>query len=275
MATSATLEGFGFPVHLSPGAEERAAFVAGRVERAAAWLSEQLGVTPRIRLSVADADDWDSVATAPLYGTPQGTEDHLRVAADDGWFGTELYASIRPHVSAGTADLLRAAYGEPPALRPYFDLVAVHELTHLFQDQVWPAYPGMWIAELHANLAMVGYAHDVEPELLPALRAFTATVDELPVEVTPVRELANMEGSFEHGAINFAWFHFGLTRAAEALWADAGADVLRGLYEHVRAGGGADHPALREVAAGWNQPPSAASSGIADSSVRETMPSLG
>ncbi|MGW1997337.1 hypothetical protein [Embleya sp. NPDC001921] len=253
MAALATLDGFGCTVRFSPGARERAEFVAGRVDRAAAWLGERLGFAPRIRLSVANAADWDSVATVPLYGTPQGARDHLRVAADDGWFGTELFAAIRPHLGAETARTVRAVYGEPPALRPYFDLVAVHELTHLFQDQVWPGYPGMWIAELHANLAMVGYAHEVEPELLPALRAFTSTVDDLPVQVTPVRELADMERSFEHGAINFAWFHFTLTRAAERLWAAEGAEVLRAVYEHIRAGGGAEHPVLRQVATGWDR----------------------
>ncbi|MYW03111.1 hypothetical protein [Streptomyces sp. SID3343] len=271
----ATLDGFGFPVRHSPGARERAVVVARRVERAAAWLTEQLDVRARTTLSVADAADWGTVATVPLYGTPQGSGDHLRVAADDGWFGADLYADIRPHLRPQTAAALRETYGEPPALRPYFDLVAVHELTHLFQDQSRPAYPGMWIAELHANLAMVGYAHDVEPELLPVLRAFTATVDDLPAEVTPVRELADMDRAFDHGAINFAWFHFGLTRAAEGLWASGGPDVLRGLYEHVRAGGGAEYPALAEVAAGWNQSAGAASSGISASSVRDAMPNLG
>ncbi|MFI1384852.1 hypothetical protein [Embleya sp. NPDC020886] len=254
MTALATLDGFGCTVRYSPGARERAVVVAERVDRAAGWLTERLGFAPRIRLSVADAADWDAVATVPLYGTPQGAEDHLRVAADDGWFGAELFAAIRPHLGAGSIAALRAEYGEPPALRPYFDLVAVHELTHLFQDQVWPAYPGMWIAELHANLAMVGYAHEVEPELLPALRAFTATVDELPVEVTPIRELVDMERSFERGAINFGWYHFSLTRVAERLWAAAGAEGLRALYEHIRAGGNAEHPVLRGVAAEWNRP---------------------
>ncbi|WP_424636823.1 hypothetical protein [Embleya sp. AB8] len=253
----ATLDGFGVAVRYSPGARERAAVVAGRVDRAAAWLTEGLGFAPRIRLSVADAADWDSVATVPLYGTPQGSGEDLRVAADDGWFGADLYAAIRPHLGAEPAAALRAVFGEPPALRPYFDLVAVHELTHLFQDQAWPGYPGMWIAELHADLAMVGYAHRVEPELLPVLRAFTATVDELPAEVTLLRELADMDRSFEHGAINFAWFHFNLTRAAERLWAAEGMEALRGLYEHIRAGGGADHPALEWVAAQWGRPGSA------------------
>ncbi|MEU0935282.1 hypothetical protein [Embleya sp. NPDC005971] len=254
MTALATLGGFGCTVRYSPGARERAVVVAERVDRAAGWLTERLGFAPRIRLSVADAADWEAVATVPLYGTPQGAEDHLRVAADDGWFGAELFAAIRPHLGAGSIAALRAEYGEPPALRPYFDLVAVHELTHLFQDQVWPAYPGMWIAELHANLAMVGYAHEVEPELLPALRAFTATVDELPVEVTPIRELVDMERSFERGAINFGWYHFSLTRVAERLWAAAGAEGLRALYEHIRAGGNAEHPVLRGVAAEWNRP---------------------
>ncbi|GCD94387.1 hypothetical protein [Embleya hyalina] len=251
MATMATLDGFASTVRYSPGAERRAAFVAGRVDRAAAWLGDRLGFAARVRLSVADADDWDAVATVPLYGTPQGSGDHLRVAADDGWFGARLYADLRPHLGAGTVGRLREVYGEPLALRPYFDLVAVHELTHLFQDQLWPARPGMWIAELHANLAMVGYAHEVEPDLLPVLRAFTATVDDLPVEVAPLRELADMERSFEHGAVNFAWFHFRLTRVAEELWAAGGAEVLRGVYEHVGAGGGAEHPALRASAASW------------------------
>ena len=278
---SRSLDGFAFPVRHSPGARARALDVARRVERASEWLAGRLGFTARIRLSVANAADWATVATTSTYGTPQGSGDHVRFAADDGWFGAALYADIAPHAGAATAARLRAAYGEPPALRPYFDLVGVHEATHLFQDQAWPDAPGMWISELHANLAMVGFAHEVEPESLPALRALTSTVDELPAWATPVRELADMAASSEHGVTNFAWFHFGLTRAAEELWTCFGADALREVFEHVRDGGDADHPVLARVAARWGQSVSEsagvgrASSGMAASSVRETMPNLG
>jgi len=276
MAVSRSLDGFAFPVRHSPGARERALDVARRVERASEWLAGRLGCTARIRVSVADAADWDTVATTSTYGTPQGSGDHVRFAADDGWFGAALYAEIAPHVGAATTARLRGTYGEPPALRPYFDLVGVHETTHLFQDQAWPDAPGMWISELHANLAMVGFAHEVEPESLPALRALTSTVDELPARATPVRELADMAESSAHGAANFAWFHFGLTRAAEELWTCFGAAALREVFEHVRDGGGADHPVLAHVATRWGQSASGpASSGMAASSVRETTPNLG
>jgi len=254
VAVSQSLDGFAFPVRYSPGARERAVDVARRMERASKWLAERLGFTARITLSVADAADWDAVATTSTYGTPQGSGDHVRVAADDGWFGAALYADIRPHAGTATARRLCDVYGEPPVLRPYFDLVAVHELTHLFQDQAWPRPPGMWISELHANLAMVGFAHEVEPGALPVLRGLTSTVDELPSRLVPVRELADMAVSSERSALNFAWFHFGLTRAAEELWACFGADAPRVVFEHVRDGGDAEHPLLARVVARWGRP---------------------
>lgn len=229
------VSGFPFPVLASPGAEARAEELAARTERVIAWMTDALHVAPELRLNVADQDDWAGVTDMPLYGMPRTIAGAITVGVGDAPFFTEQLASYEPHITEATRANLREEYGEPASLVPYYETVHVHELTHLYHQQDWASYPDLWLVELHANMGMVGYLVEMEPDLLPAMHALTTVVYDMPVDAMRFRALPDMEQALEEGLFNYAWYFFHLTLAAEELWETGGTPLFRRLYEYVRA----------------------------------------
>lgn len=226
------VEGFGFKVSVSAGAELRGKVTAERAARALDWLAGALGVRPSLRLCVADESDWEVVAPVPLYGMPQAWGDLVIVPAGPSPLVDEQYAAFAPYVTARTAAGVRAAYGDPPDLAGFFDLLLVHELTHLFHEQVWREQPELWLLELHANLGLFGYLADQEPDRLSGVRAFAGCARDVPAEVAPVRRLAEMELAFDGGGpVNYSWYQLRLIALADELWSAGGAGLFRRMHE--------------------------------------------
>ncbi|MDI2130023.1 hypothetical protein [Yinghuangia seranimata] len=258
------VSGFPFAVRASAGAEARAEELAARTERAITWMTDALRFVPTLRLNVADEQDWPSVTDMPLYGMPRAIDGEITVPVGPAPFYDEQLASYMPYVSEATRANLREQYGEPGSLVSYYEAVHVHELTHLYHQQDWASYPDLWLVELHANMAMVGYLSEMEPDMLPAMRTLTGVVYDMPADTLPFRALPDMEHALEHGLFNYAWYFFHLTDAAEELWETGGTRLFRRLYEFVRARQHAAepghvtrdemwavHPALAQVMDEW------------------------
>jgi hypothetical protein len=252
------VEGFGFEVSVSAGAELRGKVTAERAERALDWLAGALGTRPVLRLCVADESDWDVVAPVPLYGMPQTWGDLVIVPAGRAPLIDEQYDVFAPYVTARTAAGVRAAYGDPPDLAGFFDLLLVHELTHLFHEQVWRSQPELWLLELHANLGLFGYLADQEPDRLAGVRAFAGCARDVPAEVAPVRGLAEMERALDDGGpVNFSWYQLRLIALADELWSAGGVGLFRRIHDRF-AGAEAIgdlasiDPSLAAAAEGWD-----------------------
>ncbi|WP_436776312.1 hypothetical protein [Yinghuangia sp. YIM S09857] len=227
--------GFPFPVFASAGCEIRAEELAARTERVIAWMTDALHIAPELRLNVADAEDWSGVTDMPLYGMPRTIAGATTVGPGEAPFYAEQLASYEPHISAATRANLREEYGEPASLVPYYEAIHVHELTHLYHQQDWASYPDLWLVELHANMGMVGYLAEMEPDMLPAMHALTTVVYDLPADSMRFRTLPDMEHALENGLFNYSWYFFHLTLAAEDLWETGGTRLFRRLHEYVRA----------------------------------------
>lgn len=230
-----SVPGFPFPVRASLGAEARAEELAARTERVLAWMTDALHFTPTLRLNVVDEHDWPDVTSMPLYGMPHAHDGEITVGVGEAPFYRDQLASFAPHLSEATAANLREEYGDPASLLPYYEAIHVHELTHLYHQQDWNSYPDLWLVELHANLGMVGYLNEMEPDMLPAMHALTTVVHDMPAASLRHRELADMPHALEHSLFNYAWYFFHLTLAADELWETGGAPLLRRLHEYVRA----------------------------------------
>ncbi|MCF2525918.1 hypothetical protein [Yinghuangia soli] len=229
------ISGFPFPVRASSGTEARAEELAARTERVLAWTTDALHFVPTLRLNVADAEDWSGITDMPLYGMPRTVDGEVAVAPGDAPFFAEQLASYEPHISTATRANLREEFGEPGSLLPYYEAIHVHELMHLYHQQDWASYPDLWLVELHANMGMIGYLSEMEPDMLPAVHALTSVVYDMPAESMWFRRLPDMEQALENGLFNFAWYFFHLTLAAEELWETGGTPLFRRLYEYVRA----------------------------------------
>jgi len=166
MSELTDLEGWSFPVHTSPGGEVRARSIADQAERMKGWLTK---VAPDLvipDLYVVGPDDWDGVATIPVYGMPHAEPDRIVVGQQPAAFWDVVLASVENYLTEEDWAALRRVYGDPPDIGGFADLLVSHEIGHYLHTVDDTKHPtSFWLRELLANLALQGYVSEVEPEL--------------------------------------------------------------------------------------------------------------
>jgi hypothetical protein len=238
------IDGFAFPVWASPGTEERALVIGQRVERAHAWFTGVLGFQPRVRLLALAPSDWDRLAGMPVFGFPHFIgDDTVVVGSVPAPFFAEIVDFWKPDLSEPTWRRLRDVYGDPPVVDGFSDLLAVHELGHLFHVQAGFWRPATWLPELFCNVGLEGYVAEVEPPGLEILETLPLATSEVSPERFAVRELNGMDQATRVGGpLNYAWFELRLHAAAKPIWEQAGRSAFRRLYERFRDGPEPDDP---------------------------------
>ncbi len=167
------------PTFASAGIEGRAEAIGRIAADSHAYLADLLGLRPEAQVLVLSEADWASKSEVPLYGLPYADDGTLIVAGTEAPFWTEAGSMV------GEADRaeLEAAYRAPDgsvAFGPFFDLIAVHEVAHLFHIGT-VVFPRRWLAELFANLCLQAW---VEARA-PASRVTLLTLPRLGVRVPP------------------------------------------------------------------------------------------
>jgi hypothetical protein len=217
-------------VVVSRGAESRAESLVERAERGRDWLSEQLAAPFEFDLYVLDEDEWAEHTEVTLYGVPHANPDNGKIVLGSrpATLFSSVCAQFWPDFSEGSRATMNRAYGEPPALEEFADLIVVHELLHLV-PRVRPL-PEMWHEELFANLGAVGYLASEEPDELPVYMTFCRAGCDVPPSRVECHALADMSSSFERGGMaNYVWYQCRLIVAAERLWRERGIEALRAL----------------------------------------------
>jgi len=225
-------------VWVSEGAETQAEHIASMVRRARDWTTPILGMTPTFSLHVSGPADWAAVAAVPelTYGLPHTSDegDRLIVGAEPAGFFTATARDYLPHADRRTGEVLLGAYGDDLDIGPFVDAIVVHELGHLYHQQVPFEFPRLWLTELFANLVMIGYVHDVEPALLPGIEAYASAAVHASEALFPGSTLEEMNAPPEVSAETYVWYQMVLIAGAIALWRAAGADGLRGMHTRFR-----------------------------------------
>jgi hypothetical protein len=251
--------GAAFPVSATPGAEPRARSLARMVEHARDWLSELLRFEPQVRLQVLDEAAWAGAALAPAYGIPH-TAGGDTVVASAG--PSELFDEIRDVIleeaSAGPRAQLFQVYGDPPNLSSFVDLLAVHELAHLYHEQVPFTFPTLWLEELFADVALEGYVVEALPAAHRVLETLPRAGREIRPDRIPDHGLERFgEAAAAGGGLRGSWFRLRLHEAAIGLWEAGGRELVQTMYERFRDApsdqvdlGSIDH-ALAAVPATW------------------------
>jgi hypothetical protein len=268
------IPGHPFPVLANPGLETAAIAAGEQTARARDHLTGVLGTTPDVTVKVLAPDAWEAHATFPLYGMPHFADEHTLVIAGE---ENEFWRSITPPLAelpAAQLARIRAVYSSPneqPRLAPFFDLLAVHELAHLFHLQAGRDFPRLWLQELFSNLSLHSYVAAVEPGLLPILVTFPAVVVELGHERFAYHTLDDFERLYvDVGPVNYGWYQCHLHAAAKRLHDLGGDELLRRFWDELPGLGkdrtdgdlamklAAVHPALADLAATWPPKPEGA-----------------
>lgn len=224
-------------VRASEGAQAQALQIAAMVARAYDWATSILGVDPTFDLEVAGPDDWPEVAPPSLaYGLPHTSGDGTRlvVGAEPAGFFGDTVRDYLPHADAPTQQLLRMAYGHDLDLAPFVNAIIVHELGHLYHQQVPFEFPQLWLMELFANLVMVGYVHDLEPDLMPGMEAYAHAAVQAAPALYPGHGLEAMTAPPDVSSETYVWYEMVLIAGACDMWRHAGPDGLRAVHTEFR-----------------------------------------
>ena len=134
---------------------------------------------------------------------------------------------------------LATVYGGPDGrlqLDDFFDLIAVHEVAHLFCEGQ-TAFPRMWLGEYFANRAPAWVAQrapdsletfTVLPRLATRARAMSSSID--PRRLRAPLQLGRRP--------NYVWYQFRLQVAAAELYDGIGEVAVRRLFDAFRVAGG-------------------------------------
>ena len=194
-----------------------------------------LGFDPVLRLLVLSPDDWAEHAAFPLYGMPHYTErDTIIVSAGpaDFWQGVvRMPDGILTQDQRAEVETVYGTADGKPDMSAFADLIAVHELGHLFHEQVPFAFPRLWLMELFANLCVHAYLAEKEPERVPLWTVLPERMMSLPANRVRHRSLEDFERLYVGvGPENYVWYQFGLAFGASEIYDAAGAGALRRLY---------------------------------------------
>jgi hypothetical protein len=229
------LYGFAFPVYASAGMEQRAHHIAGRCERAHRFLADTLRARADLTVLVLAPEDWRAYTTPPrIYGMPHYPDAWTLAVAGE---NNEFWRSQVPPLDVlplPVADTIRFAYGQPDGsldLSPFFDLLAVHELSHLFHEQSAWQPPRLWLMELFCNLCLHAYTAVQEPDQLTALE----TLPDMIVSLGHAHHRHHTLEDFERlytgvGPDNYGWYQCRLHVAARLIYDAGGIAILQRLW---------------------------------------------
>ena len=125
-------------------------------------------------------------------------------------------------------------------LDDFFDLIAVHEVAHLFcEGQV--AFPRMWLGEYFANLALHAWVAQRAPDSLDTLTTLPRLAALGSGEEFEHRSRDEFERLYSSvGGPNYVWYQFRLQVAAAELYDRIGEIAVRRLFDAFRVDGGTD-----------------------------------
>lgn len=229
---------YSFPVYVSKGAEMRAHQLAGRCQKAYSFFSHSLERKPKVRLLVLAPEHWQEYTGSPMFGVPQTVDEQTVVVAGQ---NAELWKMIIPPLDMlppANADAMQTTYGQADGsidLASYMDLLPVHEVGHLFLDQVAGQFdfhlPRRWLVELFCNFGLHAYTAIEEPNQLPALITFPQAIVALGDDHLSHRSLGDFEQLYASmEPPNFVWYLSRLHIAAQRIYDGAGIMMLHRLF---------------------------------------------
>jgi hypothetical protein len=230
------LDGYSFPVLYSADGYRQAQTIATRCERAAHYLSRVLGFAPTFRLLVLAPADWIEHAGFPLYGMPHTAHaEALVVGTQPADFWQVVTHMLDGVLTADQRTDLAAVYGTVDGdlnIAPFADLLVIHELGHLFHEQVPFRFPRLWLMEFFANFCLHAYLVENEPQHMPTWLRIIEPIVIVPLERVQHRSLDDFEQLYVGvGPANYVWYQFRLTLGVKALYDAAGVAALQRLYQ--------------------------------------------
>ena len=223
----------GLPTFASDGLEGAASTIGGIAADSYEYLAGLLGIRPEAQVLVLSEADWAVKCDQPLYGLPNAGDGTLTVAGTEARF----WADLADMVADDDRAELEAVYedaGRQLRFGPFFDLIAVHEVGHLF-SQGYVAFPRSWLSEFFANRCLHAWVEQRSPASLETLLTLPGLGAKAAADTWPSRTWVDFDRDYSSmPGPNYVWFQFRLQVAAAELYGQGGEDTVRRLFEVFR-----------------------------------------
>jgi hypothetical protein len=228
-------EGWDCQVYSSAGVPaDRVQALAGQANAAWRYLADVLGYRAEAAVLILDEQDWPSRSTHPVYGMPNCDDGRLMIAARPNRFWDDFVDWISRQAPEHRP-AMEAAYATSSGdldLGRFFDLVATHELAHIFFENP-VQLPCYWVEELTCNLLTHGYVARCEPSALPALTVFPAAFVSIEPPADWYSSLTDFEVhyAYDMDPFNYGWYQCRFHVAAAAIYDGSGVGAARRLRD--------------------------------------------
>jgi hypothetical protein len=155
------------PVYASARYEARGQALGADVAAALDFLEAAFGVRPPVVVAVLDADDWGRVTPAP-YGLPHFHQGAPNVVVLGATSENEAVEDLRGRLDHASADdrqrVQRAGLSWDEASGRLLELVAYHELGHIYTHALGIAPHRRWFSEMLATFFGYAFMRSERPE---------------------------------------------------------------------------------------------------------------
>lgn len=225
----------------SSGHALRANTMASRIGKAIGFNRELTGFKPDVTLLVLNEADWKLYARNVVYGMPHYRgADSLLVAAEDNAFWKSFLpplSQLPEQLGKKIQEVYRLEDGTI-SMRPFFDLLAIHELGHAFQSQAKLKAQRFWMGELFCNIFLHTYIAENEPGQLPALTLFPQMVTGAGSKGYAYTRLNDVEEHYDEIAMNhpknYGWFQCRWHSAAATVYDAGGKELFKRLWNALK-----------------------------------------
>ncbi len=212
-------------LHFSPGYAKRAQTLGKLVSEAHFFLAEWLDVEARTTVSLLRRESWRRVRRAP-YGYPHSTPDKSTLFAP-AHYPQRLISRQRVLFEQATPVLQQKICEDrhkiDDAIKQFFDLVAIHELGHLFIHHLQLQLGTRWLTELIANLFATAFFVEVRPDLALTWLAWSELQVELDVSYRSLEAYETGYTSLDFANSNYYQGRF--NQKALLLWQTHGREL--------------------------------------------------
>jgi hypothetical protein len=165
-----------FTVYFSNGYQARASEISNLVDTAFTYFTNQLSFQPKVDLLVLAEADWNTYSRfRVVYGMPHYDDQRtLIVAAQDNPFWKSFIPPLS-EIPERWKVPIKSTYSRPDgsiSASAFFDILALHELSHAFHMQANINMQRKWMGELFCNIMTHSFVAEKKPQLLPALTVF-------------------------------------------------------------------------------------------------------
>ncbi len=232
------LSGYKTKTYYSNGSLEQANVMTQRCDNVLAFYRKHIAFEPSVTLLVLSPKDWSKYTDFPFYGMPHYDDKKtLIVASEDNAF----WKSFNPQLEKLPKDLAQQilnTYSDKNgnlSMKPFFDLLAIHELGHAYHIQGALIMQRKWMGELFPNVLLHAYIAENEKDLLPALTVFpkmvVSSTKKSELKYTTLSELEkNYNELGQKYPQNYGWYQCRWHMAAANIYDSGRLDAFKKLW---------------------------------------------